>query len=89
MIYLHRTTTDASGRQSTLTASAECEAAALRLQARGYSRCTVGAWRAARQERDLADLTRIAIEDRRPLAKPAGALSVRTLARLSKDGNWY
>jgi hypothetical protein len=80
MIYLLR---------DTQTASAECEVAAARLEARGYIRCTVGAWRAARRAQDMADLTRIAIEDRRPLAKPAGALSVRVLARLSKDGNWY
>jgi hypothetical protein len=71
------------------TASAEEEATAARLEARGYTRCTFDAWRAARQKQDMADLTRIAIEDRRPVAKPAVALSVRTLARLSKDGNWY
>jgi hypothetical protein len=71
------------------TASAEEEATAVRLEDRGYTRCTVGAWRAARQAQDMADLTRIAIEDRRPVAKPAGALSVKLVARLSKDGNWY
>jgi hypothetical protein len=71
------------------TASAECEVAAARLEARGYIRCTVGAWRAARRAQDMADLTRIAIEDRRPVAKAQGALSVKLVARLSKDGNWY
>jgi hypothetical protein len=71
------------------TASAECEATAARLEARGYTRCTVGAWRAARRAQDMADLGRIAIEDERPPTKSAGALSVKVLARLSKDGNWY
>jgi hypothetical protein len=71
------------------TASAEEEATAARLEARGYVRCTVGAWRAARQAQDMADLRRIAIEDRRPVAKAQGALSVKLVARLSKDGNWY
>ena len=58
------------------TASAEEEATAARLEARGYVRCPVGAWRAARQAQDMADLMRLRKEDRRPLAKQAGRHAV-------------
>jgi hypothetical protein len=35
------------------------------------------------------DYTALNIELIRPVAKPAGAMSVKLVARLSKDGNWY
>ena len=55
MIYF----THADGR----TATAETDAAVQRLERTGYTRCTVGVWRAARQAQDAADQARIDVED--------------------------
>jgi hypothetical protein len=76
MIYLQRFSTSADGSPSVQIAVIEDQRSAERYESRGYTRCTMDAFRAAwrqRDERALARLRATAGAEGQPLASPSGA----------------
>ena len=75
LIYLHRNATSADGSPSVEIAVIEDQCYAERYEARGYTRCSIDAFRAAwrlRDERSLARLRAAAVAEGQPAASQRG-----------------
>ncbi len=76
MIYLQRTSTSADGSPSVEIAVIEDKRNAARYESRGYTRCSMDAFRAAWRLRDeglLAQLRAAAVAEGQPAASQCGA----------------
>jgi len=76
MIYLQRNSTSADGSPSVEVIAIEDQRYAERYEARGYTRCSMDAFRAAwrlRDERSLARLRAAAVAEGQPAANQSGA----------------
>ena len=76
MIYLQRNSTSADGSPSVEIAVIEDERHAERYESRGYTRCSMDAFRAAwrlRDDRALARLRAAAVAEGQPAASQSGA----------------
>lgn len=77
MVYLHRYSTNADGGTSVEIAAVEDEQHAARYEARGFSRCTLAAFRAAWQ-----------LRDQQALAQMWAALSPQQERAVGEPGGW-
>lgn len=82
MIYLHRYTTDADGRMTVEIAACEDIKRATAYDARGFSRCSLTAFRAAWRLRDAIELRAMRADAGLELARAVGETAPAQVAGL-------